>query len=351
MTQSLKVQECFGYHSDAIKRCSAFKFGMRAFVNHSADDWLNSCSICVNPTSSPESVAVCGSRITKLLGNNLPLGEGHTSHVAVVLDSVGALANPVLCMEAVGALLFRESERVVLSPPIQDPTELLRVADDAFSQVTLPKHPIVKKVFGSIETGNDYARKALLALFLRDVIKIHQLERRDLPTELMELARKHDIPLESLGEFLDQLKPLITSTSLQNEWASVVDALYDRPPIPRGFSILKGSSTDLLTPEPTESSSRRTAKKRSYKDLLRLEMSSGSDSDSDSGSKSVRATRTKRKVPETELQPVIEFDNWLQCDKCMKWRKVDANTVAAFEDRSFTCTDVPGKSCADPSES
>jgi len=351
MTQSLRVRECFGYHADAVKRCGAFKYGIRAFVSPSADNWLNSCSIHCNTLSSAESVAVCGSRVTKLLGKDMPVGDGAASHAAILIDKVDCLSIPVFSMDVAGAIMFRDAEKVVVLPPVEDPNTLIMEASGYFSGISLPKHQLVKKVFGSVDNAIQYVRKSLLALFLRDLVRILESERREIPATLYNLADENGIPIDKVNDFVDHLKPTITAASIQNEWESVVDALYDRPTIPRGFSILRSASADLMTAETTTPTSRRATKKRSYRDLLKLEMSSGSDSELDSGSQSVKAARSKRKVIEPEPQTVIEFDNWLQCDLCSKWRKVDTATVAAFEERSFTCTDVPGKSCADPSES
>ena len=350
MTQAVTVQDCFGFHGGAVKRCSAFKFGMKAFSNPSIDDWLSSCSICVSALSSPESIAVCGSHIPQLLGINLPIRDGEASHTAIIIDDFEVLKQPAFCMDALGALLFHNANKVFVLPPVLDPAEILTIAVTAMEGLVLPKQPLIRKVFGTVEKANEYMKLSLLSLFMRDFVRILGIERRPTPPELSRLAKTRNIPLDSVDDFVNDLKPVITSPSLRLEWESVVDALYDRPTIPRGFNISSTMSVELLSPETPDSLPRRTTKKRSYRDLLDLEMSSASDSDSGDGGLRPKTVKSRSKIPEAEPQPVMEFDNWLQCEKCTKWRKVDSSTVARFEETSFTCPDVPGKSCSDPSE-
>lgn len=350
MTQAITVLDCFGFHGGALKRCSAFKFGMKAFSNPTVDDWFNSCSIHVSPLSSPESVTVCGSHIAKLLGDNLPIRDRETSHAAIIIDNFDALMDPAFCMDALGALLFHDADKVVVLPPVLDPTDLVTISKTAFEGVCLPKQALIRKVFGSIEKAYEYMRLSLLSLIIRDYERILQIERRPASPELSQIALECNIPLDTADDFVNDLKPSITSPSFQLEWDSVVEALYDRPTMPRGFNISSTITTELLSPETPDPAPRRTVKKRSYRDLLELEISSASGSDSDTDRAPTKTAKSITKPLQVDLQPLLEFDNWLQCDKCAKWRKVDASTVARFEDKSFTCVDVPGRSCSDPSE-
>ena len=351
MSGALRLRDCFGFHKDALKRCHALKYGMRAFSDPSSDDWLSSCSIIVGPNSTPESIAVCGSRIPRLIGRDLPIGKDDSSHCAIILDELGLLNSSAFCMAALGCLLFREAERVVVVPPVLNPSELLNEASEVFRTVNLPKQALIKKVFGSIEKATEYLQVCMLSLFLRDLSRSLEAEGRPPPKELVALAESNRIALDSVDSLVNELKPELTSSSIQNEWHSVVDALYDRPPIPRGFTILRPEAPEFVSSVTPDNQSRQSSRKRSYKDLLRLEMSSDSGSDSDASVVKVKATKKKPIAKVVQTEPVMEFDNWLQCDECSKWRKVDAATVARFEDASFACTDVSGKSCSDPSDS
>jgi hypothetical protein len=349
------LRDCFGFHRYAIKRWDALKYGLDQCGINPEDEWMDSCYVCFNDSTPSEEIALVGVRAINLMNVKLPLNSRNPSHFVAIVDSLDSLQSPAFAMDVLGGILFRDASKIYILPPVQDPREFidaLRMTIDYLSGAI--NHQLVRRIFGSIESAKEFFLKSFVALIIRDLLRVLEFEGRqstDVLSEVYATLRQVceiDITTETtdiaptINQLVNEWRPQVTDKSLQSEWESVVSALYNRPKPPRGFKIFTPS---INTQQTTSSNGKRTAarrmSKRSYKDLL-----NGDDSDIDEPPSRVG----RKKIPQHEEDVVLQIDNWLQCDSCSKWRLVDSDTVAAFEDKTFTCKNLPNKTCDDPSD-
>jgi len=354
MPTSLLLRDCFGFHKDAISRWESLIYGIDQSGVQPKDDWMDSCSICFDSDDSPQNIAFLGSRAMHLVNMKLPLNHTQSSHFVCLLKSTESLGSPAFCMDLLGGFLFRDASKVSIVPPIEDLSEFLGKLPTSLS-VSL-SHALVRRAFGSTEAANAFFQKAFTAILIRDSLRVLESEKQlPLPTASAQsiLSSVCGISLSSdytevLTEFVNDLRPDLSDTSFRSEWESVVSALYNRPKAPRGLKILPVNITVKTSPEVATPSSKRTGRrmnKRSYRDLLK-----GGLEDSDDEEIVIGRTSRKKAPATSQEELVLQIDNWLQCDSCSKWRLVDANTVSAFQDKTFTCANLPGKTCLDPSD-
>ena len=132
-----------------------------------------------------------------------------------------------------------------------------------------------------------------------------------------------------LNAQIDRCKPLVSDRALQESWELEVQSMYERPSPPR----VRRTPRTRGIPDDRRSTLRSREGRRSFAHL--------DESEDDE----LEDMQDLEQAP-----PTLVVENWLQCDKCSKWRLVDSKMAEDFADKTFECADIPKFTCNDASD-
>lgn len=323
MAITYRILDTSGFQHKALDNWRRLKDGFEYADMDQAENGV-ACYLCFNSQSNIQELSVRTLRIRQTYGSAVYLTLTESSIYGLLLD-VRMLSEPTAILDILGGMLFHEAERFIVIPPVSDAREFIESIEAALTAISVPAHELLLRVFQTIDEANHFFKGYLRLALVRDIFNQYQLDRRPVTDGLATALRSligYDIDLTDTSNItreLTSLKSFEIDFSLKSDWESAVLTMYNRPPPTRFSEPLADDGTQMVL--------RPRRSKKSY--LFDIE----SDDE---------------EIVE-EVKPVVEIDNWLQCDKCGKWRLVTAQTLKEFETKSFTCKHGK-KTCEDVSD-
>ena len=334
MATSVLLNQCSGFSTKAISKWEYLKLGLEfSGVNGSGTDG-SSCYFCYSPTESTQSLAVKTSRVQVELGYDCVISHRNSSHFFLFITP-DILRSSAHIMDIIGGLLFRDVDRFIICPPLTDHTVFIQELQEALKYLRIVSTDLVLTAFSSSESAESFLVKCISLVTVRDILRQYKFDHRELSTDMTTafanlasldpslsiLASINAISEDLINAAVESSKPDLKNTN-QEEWEIAVQAMYNRAPPPKKL-------LSIFSPDDKKKSLRSRKSMRSYADDEDEEM--------------------VEVVPEVEPQPVLVIEDWLQCEKCSKWRIADPQLLAEFEDKPFYCSEV-AKTCDDMSD-
>jgi hypothetical protein len=329
----MRLDEAAGFHNKANDSWETLRCGFEHIPQSESSSESNTCYICFVPGSESRTLAHRSVVLKEFLtGSTNFVGSAYSRFVVFIESEM--LGNPATIVDITHGFLFSDPRDVVVAPGISISNVWVRTLMESISAFDLSPPEHLRTVFGTTEKYFDWFRTVVGLAFVRDLLRLYNIQKRNVPEEIDQTIRSYagsHYSWDILQDFdqtnssvYDQI--ILSATprcdlNLRQEWCPIVTRMYNRQP---------------------------PVKKRSPSVHIR------------ENQKPLRARKPKRKYHsteedsevemDTEAAPVFVVENWLQCDECTKWRLVSKEQQSSFQDKFFQCSDV-GKSClSDPSD-
>jgi hypothetical protein len=319
METSVLLSDCAGFSQFHISTWDSLKKGMPRVGTAASTLEDDSLYICFDESESSASLASGCCRLKAFVGPDAILRECDSTVFSAILSSK-LFESPAACMDLIGAAIFRSPDRLIILPPVLefDLTDLVARIDS----IALPEDSWTRRRIREMGKLVEQCKNILTLILMRDLYRMYDFQGRSIPRMIEKAAQPFatiKTPQSMNAKILEVKQNMIVDVS-REEWEQRVAELYNRSPRPFFGKI--PSRKDIT---------RKSKRKR--KAIKSLDPDIEADFEIEQADEGVK----------------LVVDNWLQCDHCSKWRVVDSETAASFEDKFFSCSQA-GRNCEDPSD-